>query len=51
MIFIDNDAARASLAKSFTRKEKGARIEFEAVEEEERPDVQVFSCEFPRLAT
>ena len=46
MIFIDNDAARASLAKSFTRKEEGARIVFEAVEAEERLDVQAF-CEFP----
>ena len=47
MIFIDNDAARASLAKSFTRKEEGARIVFEAVEEEERLDVQAFFMRVP----
>ena len=47
MIFIDNDADRASLAKSFTRKEEGARIVFEAVEEEERLDVQAFFVRAP----
>ena len=47
LIFIDNDAARASLAKSFTRKEEGARIVFAAVEEEERLDVQAFFMRVP----
>ena len=31
LTFIDNDAARASLAKSFTRKEEGARIVYDSV--------------------
>ena len=47
MIFIDNDAARASLAKSSTRKEEGARIVFKAVEAEERLDVQAFFMRAP----
>ena len=36
LVFINNDAARASLAKSFTRKEEGAAITFSAVQEEDR---------------
>ena len=50
LIFIDNDAARASLAKSFTRKEEGARIVFAAVEEEERLDVQAFFMRVPTFS-
>ena len=47
-MFIDNDAARASLAKSFTRKEEGAAITFSAVQEEER--LRVNAC-FLRVPT
>ena len=50
MMFIDN-AARASLAKSFTRKEEGARIVFEAVEKRRGLTFKPFSCECPHLAT
>ena len=48
LVFIDNDAARASLAKSFTRKEEGAAITFSAVQEEER--LRVNAC-FLRVPT
>ena len=47
LTFIDNDAARASLAKSFTRKEEGARIVYDAVSIEESLDVQAFFCRVP----
>ena len=43
LTFIDNDAARASLAKSFTRKEEGARIVYDAVSIEESLDVHKHS--------
>ena len=45
--FIDNDTARASLAKSFTRKEEGARIVYDSVSMEEGLDVQAFFFRVP----
>ena len=50
LVFIDNDAARASLAKSFTRKEEGARIVHEAVHLEEQLDVQAFFMRVPTFS-
>ena len=47
LTFIDNDAARASLAKSFTRKEEGARIVYDSVSMEENLDVQAFFFRVP----
>ena len=47
LTFIDNDAARASLAKSFTRKEEGARIVYDSVSMEESLDVQAFFFRVP----
>ena len=47
LTFIDNDAARTSLAKSFTRKEEGARIVYDAVDLEESLDVQAFFFRVP----
>ena len=50
LVFIDNDAARASLAKSFTRKEEGARVVHEAVHLEEQLDVQAFFMRVPTFS-
>ena len=50
LVFIDNDAARASLAKSFTRKEEGALIVHEAVHLEEQLDVQAFFMRVPTFS-
>ena len=44
---IDNDAARASLARSFTRKEEGAAIVFQAVEAEERLNINACFLRVP----
>ena len=49
-MFIDNDAARASLAKSFTRKEEGARIVHEAVHLEEQLHGQAFFMRVPTFS-
>ena len=50
LVCIDNDAARASLAKSFKRKEEGARIVHEGVEMEEKLDVQAFFMRVPTFS-
>ena len=47
LVFIDNDAARASLARSFTRKEEGAAIVFQAVEAEERLSIDACFLRVP----
>ena len=47
LVFIDNDAARASLARSFTRKEEGAAIVFQAVGAEERLSINACFLRVP----